>query len=777
MSIDFNRINLAALQDMEGLCGILFPDGKRTGQEWCVGNLDGELGSSLQVNLRSGIWRDFSADEGGADPISLVAARYGISQGDAAKKLDSMLNAGGVRLAPLKKKPTERYQRPQFIYAPKAPTDKDLFHPELGTPSQHWTYRSADGQIIGLVVRFDLPNGEKTIRPRIWSGKNWEWKGFPHPRPLFGLDELKKRPDATVLVVEGEKAAEAGASVFQDLVVITWPGGSKAVSKADWTPLRGRRVIVWPDADDTGRAAMSEIAEVLGKIEAIDTSDFPNKWDLADPLPEGWTHEKLRQKIEGSTLVSGKRSGANLALPERGEFPFDAFPPVLRDYASSLASVRKVPVELPLLCCLGAVGGAMGKGWELHGAVNGQKNRANIYLVLALPPGAGKGIANLIIKPICDCEQSRTDQWNSVDKPRLEAERHLADLEVKRLSRTRKDEPFDKQALIEAKRELREAEVRLAYSPALIGGNATTSGLARELTRVTAETLFICSAEGGEVVRVMLGSYRQDGGDFELWLNGYSGEGYKQTRGSQTSGAPDIVYLKDICLSCLLMVQPFVMGEVLTSKEARERGLVTRILPVRLDVPPTLDDGLVRHLAEGVEECWRHSIQLILSRRFSKDAPCRIECSEEARDLLTKHHNEAQTWVMGDLADCRVDLSRWRENALRIAIILAVAEDPETTVLTADVAARAIRIHRWIALGALQETALDRDEQVNARANKLAEILSQCGGSRLISELWNLNKFPLNELNQLKTYFPQRFEMEIITNGGRPGQWVRLLDE
>jgi hypothetical protein len=177
-----------------------------------------------------------------------------------------------------------------------------------------------------------------------------------------------------------------------------------------------------------------------------------------------------------------------------------------------------------------------------------------------------------------------------------------------------------------------------------------------------------------------------------------------------------------------------------------------------------------------VEERWHELGIGILRRRFSKAVPYQISCSEEARELLIKHHNEAQAWIMGDLADCRVDLSRWRENALRIALILAVAEDPETTVLTRDVAERAIQIHRWIALGALQETALDREDQVNARADKLAEVLSHCGGSRLVSELLNLNKFPLNELIQLTTYFPQRFEMETITNGGRPGQWVRLLE-
>src|SRR5690606_24086785 len=31
--------------------------------------------------------------------------------------------------------------------------------------------------------------------------------------------------------------------------VVAWPGGGKAVAKADWSPLAGRKVIIWPDAD------------------------------------------------------------------------------------------------------------------------------------------------------------------------------------------------------------------------------------------------------------------------------------------------------------------------------------------------------------------------------------------------------------------------------------------------------------------------------------------------------------------------------------------------
>ena len=32
-------------------------------------------------------------------------------------------------------------------------------------------------------------------------------------------------------------------------VAVTWPGGSKAIDKVDWSPLKGRKVFAWADCD------------------------------------------------------------------------------------------------------------------------------------------------------------------------------------------------------------------------------------------------------------------------------------------------------------------------------------------------------------------------------------------------------------------------------------------------------------------------------------------------------------------------------------------------
>jgi putative DNA primase/helicase len=95
MKIDFEAINRAALAVLPALLCRWYPAGRLFGAEFCVGSLDGEAGRSLKINLRSGVWCDFAAGVGGADPVSLMAARSRCTQGDAAKILAKMLGVSG----------------------------------------------------------------------------------------------------------------------------------------------------------------------------------------------------------------------------------------------------------------------------------------------------------------------------------------------------------------------------------------------------------------------------------------------------------------------------------------------------------------------------------------------------------------------------------------------------------------------------------------------------------------------------------------------------------
>jgi putative DNA primase/helicase len=130
-----------------------------------------------------------------------------------------------------------------------------------------------------LVCRFP----GKKIRPLWWSGNRWEWKAPPAPRPLLNLTRLRSS-DGTVLIVEGEKAADAAAKLYPRAVVTTWPSGCKAIDKADWSPLTGRRIILWPDADAVGQQAMDRLAQLLLRLPV----DRVQMVTPPSDAPEGW---------------------------------------------------------------------------------------------------------------------------------------------------------------------------------------------------------------------------------------------------------------------------------------------------------------------------------------------------------------------------------------------------------------------------------------------------------------------------------------------------------
>lgn len=173
----------------------------------------------------------------------------------------------------------------------------DFRHAEFGEPATFWTYKDESGRLLGHVARFETASG-KEILPRTWcrlpNGVSaWRWRALSAPRPLYGLDRLAARPEATVLVVEGEKTADAAQRHFPDHVAVTWPGGSNAVAKADWSVLSGRHVVVWPDADDPGRRAAAKIVRLVSAagaasvVEVALPDGLPDGWDLADPVPDG----------------------------------------------------------------------------------------------------------------------------------------------------------------------------------------------------------------------------------------------------------------------------------------------------------------------------------------------------------------------------------------------------------------------------------------------------------------------------------------------------------
>lgn len=199
-------------------------------------------------------------------------------------------------------------------------------HPTFGAPAQLWPYHTIAGELAGYAARFATVNksGEpdKTFRPvtyckRPGGSLAWMPEGFPEPRPLYRLPELAG--NATILVCEGEKAADAAGKLFPEMVATTSMHGAASPSKTDWSPVAGRSVVIWPDADDAGRRYAEDVvvlAEMAGvaDVRIVDVpASFPKGWDLADPLPDGWSVEDLlallrSEIVENDTVEEGGKA-------------------------------------------------------------------------------------------------------------------------------------------------------------------------------------------------------------------------------------------------------------------------------------------------------------------------------------------------------------------------------------------------------------------------------------------------------------------------------------
>ena len=174
-------------------------------------------------------------------------------------------------------------------------------HPRLGPAVKSWEYRDLEGRLVGYISRFDKVIAGKTIKelaPMSWgkdadsNKEGWCWKGFVKLRPLYRGNLLREYADAPIMLVEGEKTADAAQLIFGgDYLVLTWPGGGKAAKYVDWAALKDRDVTIWPDADEPGYKAANQIADILTRegartVKLIDLpKGLPEGWDLADDIP------------------------------------------------------------------------------------------------------------------------------------------------------------------------------------------------------------------------------------------------------------------------------------------------------------------------------------------------------------------------------------------------------------------------------------------------------------------------------------------------------------
>lgn len=237
--------------------------------------------------------RHFSG--GGGTGMDLLMRLKGWEFREAAQRVEQYLG--------LPQKSPRQIAAPRAVSSPNPVTLPTTLPPTAGAESV-WTYSDTF-----LICRFP----GKKIRPLTWTGAEWEWKAPKGTRPLLHLQQLLDNPGAPVLLVEGEKTRDAAAQLFPMVLCTTWSGGCKAIGKTDFTPLAGRRIILWPDNDRPGLEAMRGLAQQL--LELPDTTvrivanpeDAPEGWDIADAQ---WTPQEAAAYAKANTTDVAKEEKA-----------------------------------------------------------------------------------------------------------------------------------------------------------------------------------------------------------------------------------------------------------------------------------------------------------------------------------------------------------------------------------------------------------------------------------------------------------------------------------
>ena len=325
--IDFSGIAAALLARAESLVPEWLPGGRRQGREWVCADASGGRGRSFSVNLESGAFADFSSDVKGGDLIALYAAIHGLSQAAAALELAAKIGYGGAHYADHSRPSNGAFTNGHATSesaAEQAPESVTLPAPS-GMQSRWCYYPANEGGPILVVCRLLDPEKGKTYRQYTWRGGRWAAKSLGSDRPLYRLRELFESPEAPVLLVEGEKCADAAiAALPASWCVTTWSQGSNAAKSTDFSPLYGRTVTIWPDADEPGRKVAAQIAGELAnnrsRVSIVAVDGRPKGWDCADA-----SSDEIRSLIASAKILESPIAARGADAPLDENPPLEAY--------------------------------------------------------------------------------------------------------------------------------------------------------------------------------------------------------------------------------------------------------------------------------------------------------------------------------------------------------------------------------------------------------------------------------------------------------------------
>jgi hypothetical protein len=610
--------------------------------------------------------------------------------------------------------------------APPAPAT----HPYLGAHTGEWTYCDGQGRILFVVRRFDPVGGRKQFYPlTLWSdgrgNLNWGWKCIPPLRPLYGLHELTGKPDAHVIVVEGEKCADAALQIFPDAVIVTSPNGSGAADKADWTPITDRDVMIWADADEPGAKYAAAVADILlthgCDVSVVDVAalaalapdgskrEVKPGWDCADAVGEWSDLSALRDAVYDFTkpLDAATKPAGEAPRPLRREpspaepFPIDALGGVLGGAASAIVDKIQCPDAIAAASVLAAASLAVQSHADVLLPAIGAARPLSLFVATVAASGERKSAADTeALRPIRQREDKLREQHER-ELPSYRIDKRAYDVAAQKAEKTARG----RDAIEAALRELGPEPVA-PLSPILTCEEPTLEGL-HKLYAIGQPSLGLFSDEGGSFISGHAMSddarLRTVAGLSSLW----DGKPIRRIRGGDGSSV-----LPGRRLAVHLMAQPDAAARMLSDSVLMDQGFLSRVLvssPVstvgtRFQKPTKIESetALRRYRARLLDILETQPKMLAGARNALEPRELTLDDSAKSRWLAFADYVEGRLGAGGALEPIKGFANKLPEHAARIAGVLTLVENVRAGAIDVETLDRAITIADFFTTEALR---------------------------------------------------------------------------
>jgi len=596
-----------------------------------------------------------------------------------------------------------------------------------GPRSALWTYHDAQGEPVGLVLRWNRSDGQKDIRPVSRHPDGWSNSGMPEPRPLYGLPDLAAAE--TIYVVEGEKAAEAARSI--GLIATTSAHGSQSPGKTDWAPLAGKTVVILPDNDAAGKAYAEAVATLLGDlkpppmVKVVELPGLPAKGDIADWIEaqiDCVDHGSLRNKVESLATAAQPIERSTHDVPDRFRpFPVYALPQPLRGFVTAGSKAIGCDPSFVALPLLAAVAGAIGNSRRIQ-LKPGWTAPPIVWVAIVGESGTAKTPA---FKQVMRAARRRQEKaFDQYAEARRKYKTDLAQFE-KSKSAWKKDKKTSAEP---------PQEPEAPHATRYLVGDTTVEALAPILSTNPRGVLLFRDELAGWFGSFDRYASSKRGGDVASWLSMFNGESITVDR---KTGDPPTIFVREACVSICGGIQPRILFRVLGS-EHWESGLAARLL---LACPPRrskqwsdakIDPGIETETEKLFDRLYELEMP---ADDDGRPRPVVITLAPRAKTVWIAYydsHNREQVDLSGDMSAA---WSKLEEYPARFALIIHLtrwaAADPTLVSVDQvdDVSMSAgIALAQWFkgetrrVYTILQESDEDRDQR------RLAEWIEVKGG-------------------------------------------------